>query len=207
MKSPLLTHAPVPAVLAALLAILLWVPACTNPRDKEKTIDSGTSLYILSQYVNNHNGTVTAPDGLVWMRCAYGQVWDAALDACTGTGSGTTYGAKSVAYCSTAGYCSNLTTLLADSGPAWSACDVLDFAGSTAWRMPTVYELANVGKGMDRATFLLIFPNSPDDKYFWSSNQDASDAQLARAMSFGGPDFGTDYGRTKTEPNYLKCVH
>lgn len=204
------SFASLPAValgLLVFLAVLLSLPGCTNPRDKESTLDSGTSLYLFSTYRDNGNGTMTDPNGLVWMRCAYGQVWDPNLYACTGTGSGTTFGAKSLALCTTAGYCTDLVSLVANAGPAFLACDGLDFAGSTAWRLPTIYELSGLGTGNDRKTLLMVFPNTPDDKYFWSGSQDVNDTKLSRAVSFAGTDFGADYGRTQTEANYVKCVH
>lgn len=192
--------------LLTILVAVFSVFSCLNPKDKENELDAAAALAVLLSYNDNGNGTVTGPNGLLWMKCAYGQVWDPAWNACTGTGGGTTFGARSVKYCEVEGLCTNTVTLLADSGPAFDACNTITVGGLTGWRLPTKYELGNIGQGMDRPTMLWIFPQTPDDKEFWSSSQDESEANLARAMSFAGLSFGQEYGRQKTDVKYVKCV-
>ena len=185
--------------------MLILLAGCLDPKKKEKVLDAGAAATVLLSYHDNGNGTVTGPDGLLWMKCAYGQVWDAAWNACTGIGGGTTFGAKSVKFCEIASGCVG-PSLTADSGPAFDACNSMTAGGLTGWRLPTKYELGNIGKGMDRSTMLLIFPQTPDDKEFWSASQDEEDADLVRAMSFAGINFGQEFGRQKTDVKYVKCV-
>lgn len=132
--------------LLTILIAVFSVFSCLNPKDKEKKLDSASSAFVIMNYQDNGNGTVTAPDGLLWMKCAYGQVWDPAWNACTGTGGGTTFGARSVKYCEVEGLCTNAVTLLADSGPAFDACNTITVGGLTGWRLPTKYELGNIGQ-------------------------------------------------------------
>lgn len=179
---------------------------CSNPKDKEKKLDTGAQLSVILSYHDNGNGIITGPDGLLWMKCAIGQVWDASLNNCGGTGGGSTFGARSMKFCEIAAGCINATTLVADSGPAFDACNSITVGGLTGWRLPTRFELANIGSGMDRPTMLIIFPQTPDDKEFWSASQDEGNANLARTISFSGVNFGKEYGRQKTDVKYVKCV-
>lgn len=177
--------------------------ACQN---KEKT-DSNAALAALSSFVDNSNGTVTDSSGKVWLKCAYGQVWDPATNLCTGTGGGTTYGAKSLEACSMAGYCYDPATLLLNSGAAFVACDELSFAEFTDWRLPTRYELAGLAQSLvNRDTFLISFPNTPDDKFFWTSSMSENDQKLAYAVNFSTTDFGKEFTRTTTTVQYVRCV-
>ncbi|MBW7857796.1 MAG: DUF1566 domain-containing protein [Leptonema sp. (in: Bacteria)] len=189
-----------------VIAFSLLAIECSNPKDKEKKLDSGAQLSVILSFHDNGNGIVTGPDGLLWMKCAIGQVWDSSLNTCTGTGGGTTFGARSMKFCEVAAGCVSPATLVADSGPAFNACNTVTVGGLTGWRLPTKFELANLGSGMDRPTMLMIFPQTPDDKEFWSASQDENDANLARAMSFSGVNFGKEYGRQKTDVKYVKCV-
>ncbi len=192
-------------LLTGLLMPTLLVQ-CQNPKDSESQLDALSAATVVMSYQDNGNGTVTGPDGLLWMKCAYGQVWDPAWNSCTGTGAGTTFGARSVQYCQLEGQCTDPVTLLASSGPAFDACNNLTLGGLTGWRLPNRYELGNIGSGMDRPTMLWIFPQTPDDKEFWSASQEENDPALALTMSFSGLNFGKEYGRQKTDVKYVKCV-
>ena len=105
-----------------------------------------------ADYVANADGTAThTPTGLMWKRCAEGQVW--ADNACTGAAA--TY--------------------------AWEAAKPLsgDTAGKTDWRLPTIEELLTlVDYSQYAAINETAFPNS-ENLYLWSSSYLASYADYA----------------------------
>jgi hypothetical protein len=188
-----------------LLVLILGFSLCT--KEKNNSVDPATALYILSNFRDNRNGTITDPNGKVWLKCTYGQVWDSATNLCTGTGGGTTYGAQSLAACTTAGLCYNSSTLLLNSGPAFDACKKLTFGGYSDWRLPTRYELAGLAQTfINRSTFLLSFPNTPDDKFFWTSSISETDQKLAYSVNFSETDFGKEFTRTTTTVQYVRCI-
>ena len=100
-------------ILVSLIMALFTGVACSD--SDEGDTDWATTITTLGNFTDNGNGTVTQGN-LIWMKCAQGQVWDSAVNACSGTGSGTTYGAVSLSYCETAtldagGTCTNAATL------------------------------------------------------------------------------------------------
>ncbi len=188
--------------IVTLLLILIGI-ACQK---KEQT-DPSSALAVLSSLVDNGNGTVTDSLGKVWLKCTYGQVWDSSTNLCIGTGGGTTYGAKSLEACSIAGFCYNPETLSLDSGAAFSACDKLSYGGFTDWRLPTRYELAGLAQSLvNRDIFLISFPNTPDDKFFWTVNVSEIDQKLAYTVNFSTSDFGKEFTRTTTTVQYVRCI-
>ena len=104
-----------------------------------------------SRYQMNANGTVLdTRTGLVWMRCALGQSWDAQQQQCTGTP--TTYDWKG----------------------ALNAVQTLDqngFAGYKDWRLPNFRALTSIVRFSchNPAINEKAFPGTPSDK-FWSSS-------------------------------------
>ena len=101
-------------------------------------------------YSDNGDGTVTDPTtGLVWMRCAMGQVWDGTT--CTGTAGTYTF----------------------DQANALTG--TVTFAGQGDWRLPNIRELQTI---VDRSVFnpaidKAAFPNTPAS-FFWSASANAS---------------------------------
>ncbi|GIX41041.1 MAG: hypothetical protein KatS3mg129_0774 [Leptospiraceae bacterium] len=188
-----------------LLISIVVLSDCT--KNDKNSVDPATALTLLSNFKDNGNGTVTDANGKIWMKCTYGQVWDSATNLCTGTGGGTTYGAQSLAACTTAGLCYDSSTLTLNSGPAFDACNNLSFGGYTDWRLPTRYELAGLAQALvNRDTFLLSFPNTPDDKFFWTSTVSESDQKLAYSVNFADTDFGKEFTRTTTTVQYVRCI-
>lgn len=187
-----------------ILIIAIYLVNCSK---KEKETNNSAILNVIQSHIDNQNGTVTDPNGKVWMKCTYGQVWDSNTNLCSGTGGGTTYGARSVAACTTAGSCFDSSTLLLNSGPAFKACDELDYAGFSDWRLPTKYELAGLAQSLvNRSAFLIVFPQTPDDKFFWTANVSETDQRLAVSVNFSETDFGKEFTRTTTTVQYVRCV-
>ncbi|MCB1169295.1 MAG: DUF1566 domain-containing protein [Leptospiraceae bacterium] len=196
------------SLLTFFLVFLNIAVACQDSGDDEA--DWSTTITTLANFSDNGDGTVTQGT-LVWMKCAQGQVWDGSLNTCTGTGSGTTYGAVSLGYCEQAtldasGTCTDGGTLESNSGPAYSSCNGLTFAGSSNWRLPTKYELDLLAEGFNRETFLYVFPQTPDDKYFWTGTQVEDDTATAYTVSFAKSTFGNVQSTSKTSPKYVRCV-
>ncbi len=176
---------------------------CKNEEKK----DSSLALAVIGSFQDNFNGTVTDSSGKMWMKCAYGQVWSDITNTCTGTGGGTTYGAQSVAACDVEGFCYDSTTLTLNSGPAYNACKSVNLGGFTDWRLPTRYELAGLIQSLsNRETMLLVFPNSPDDKFFWTGSINEVDPKLAYSVNTASTDFGKEYTRNTTTVLYVRCV-
>ena len=191
-----------------LLSVAFLLGFCSDSGDEE--LDWATAAITLSGFTDNGDGTVTQ-GSLIWMKCSQGQVWDSAANVCSGTGAGTTYGAYSLAYCEQAtldasGTCSDLTSYEANDGPAYDSCANLTFAGFSDWRLPTRYELDLLAEGFSREFFLYMFPQTPDDKYFWSGSTDESDTSVGYTVSFAKNTFGNVEKGTKTGVKYVRCV-
>ena len=195
--------------------ILSMAFGCAASGD-ESTLDWSTQLLAGFGWTDSNAGTVTDTNtGLVWAKCSHGQVWNTGLNNCAGTGSGTTYGAKSVQFCEAVSdnsltECVNSDAYYptATSGPAYNAC-VAERAGNlTDWRLPTSTELEGVAANKDRATFQYYFPQTPDDKPFWSGSGDpGSSGDKAYAVAFASTTFGTrdSYGKADSV-HYVRCV-
>ncbi len=141
---------------------------------------------IANRYYDNLDGTVfDKQTQLVWMRCSLGQSWDG--KTCTGEAKEYT----------------------------WHDATKLthNFAGSTAWRLPTIEELDSLvycskgrkpsarpngkyvedtdgqclGDNYQEPTInISVFPNTP--KWYWSSSPDALNSDGAWRVHFGNGD-------------------
>ncbi|MCS7205276.1 MAG: DUF1566 domain-containing protein [Leptospiraceae bacterium] len=186
------------------LILIVLLLSCV---EKKERIDLAGSWNLLTSFQDNFNGTIIDPENRMWMKCSYGQVWDQTTNTCTGTGGGTTFGAKSVSACAVEGGCFDTLNLELNSGPAFSACDDLVFAGFSDWRLPTKNEMSYLAKLFgNRKTFLVSFPNTPDDKFFWTKSISETDPKLAYAINFAETDFGKEFTRTTTTVLYVRCV-
>jgi len=191
---------------------------CKKTTDSD--LDWTSQMLVSSFYTDNANGTITDKNTrLTWMKCSSGQVWNSALNTCAGTGGGTTYGAKSYNYCdaTTTGAkvysaCAipDAVNPVATSGPVYAACAGEATAGG-GWRVPTKQELAVLTTTTDRKTFLFAFPQTPDDKYFWTissvQKSDDTDGVKAWGVHFSANNFGTTEKLHKSDTvAYLRCV-
>lgn len=195
-----------------ILIISVFVYACSSKSDSNDD-ETLAALLVLSQgFSDNFDGTVSQ-NNLMWMKCSQGQTWSGSTNDCTGSGGGTTYNAVSLQFCSTlTGSYSDCTTSdstapTATSGPAFDSCDTLNFANHTDWRLPTKVELELLVANVNRDAFLNLFPQTPDDKIFWSStgNKDKSDGSEAAGVNFSESNFGASEFATKDSVKYLRC--
>ena len=109
-------------------------------------------------FVDNGDGTVTdTSTGLMWMRCAFGQIWD-----------GTTCTGDALAY-------------------KWKEATALRqrFAGFDNWRLPDLDEFESLITPLQDESFFdkETFPNSPKSD-FWTSSFSAYDSLNAWSLSF-----------------------
>lgn len=194
----------------ALLFSALLLASCES-KNKDQ-LDPAAALLLMDQQFtsNNDNGTLIDSADRMWMKCAIGQEWNVDLKNCTGTGSPSTYGARSMSFCDTIDTgCVDLTTWLGNDGPAYNACYGLDFAGFTNWRLPTKYEWGVLLGQIDYDTYLKLFPENPVDKYYWTINQSEKVATgtEAIAISLQKDYFGNQYNQNKKSAAlYVKCV-
>ncbi len=189
--------------------------ACSAESD-DSTLDWTTQLLAGFGWNDSNNGTVTDSNtGLTWMKCAHGQVWNAGLNNCAGTGGGTTYGAKSVQFCEavsdnslTECVSSDALYPVATSGPAYQACVDSRAGDFSNWRLPTYVELEALAANKDRTTFEYYFPETPDDKPFWTASGDSSSSgDNAYAVAFSSANWGVreSYEKASTV-HYVRCV-
>lgn len=198
-----------------LLALAGALAVGCQPDDEES--DLLTLLLQSSGLRDAGNGTVVqniSGTDYTWLKCAQGQAWNAALNDCGGTGGGTTFGAQSLAFCQVLtgnyGDCSSLDAVnpVATSGAAFNSCAGTTFAGLTGWRLPSKGELAALAALQTRASFLLVFPQTPDDKHFWSGsgNPDKADGSEAFTVSFAEGTMGTENTVAKDAVHYVRCI-
>lgn len=159
---------------------------------------------IANRYYDNLDGTVfDKQTQLVWMRCSLGQSWDG--KTCTGEAKEYT----------------------------WHDATKLthNFAGSTAWRLPTVEELDSLvycskgrkpsarpngkyvedtngvclGDNYQRPTIdIRAFPNTPDSlSFYWSSSPSAYDSSYAWGVGFSD---GFVYRSNKGSNDHVRLV-
>ncbi len=189
------------------LLLLAFLPLFACKKDSNDSLDFA-KLLVLATFRDNNNGTVTAPSGFLIAKCSYGQVWNSGLNNCAGTGSSTTYGAQSMAYCSVANSCYD-SALNANAGPAYTACAGYAVNGISGWRMPSSTELLSLTTSLTRTSFLVLFPQTPDDKNFWTrdTNPNKTDYSEAYGVSFAESTFGekTSYNKVSV-PLYVRCV-
>ena len=140
----------------------------------------GSALFAQSAnaaFTDNGNGTVSdTVTGLMWQRCAKGQIWSGS----TCSGNATTY--------------------------TWDAAAAItdSFAGQTDWRLPNLTELQwllNPGSSPTRDT--TTFPNTPVASFFWSGSPYAPLPLLAWAVN---SDFGDTVASYKASNYYVRLV-
>ncbi len=190
-----------------LMLFFVFFVSCSTENDN--SAEQLTQLALSSTiFTDKNDGTVTDGTGLTWTKCAYGQVFDANLNSCTGSGGGTTFNAASVQWCELESGC--LTdTLLAKEGPAFDACDTLDFAGFTDWRLPDQYEFKTAVQNLSYSAYIAMFPQTPDDKSFWTGSVNTSDTSYKTAIGINLAEisFGEQRSYNKQYAYlYVRCV-
>ncbi len=127
-----------------------------------------------SRYQANADGTATdLQTGLMWMRCAMGQTWDAGNSSCTGQATTYTWQA------------------------ALQAVETFDqgggFAGYDDWRLPNLRELMSIERYhcSNPAINLTIFPTTPTQA-FWSASPLESSFNIAWTLSYGTANAADD---------------
>ena len=131
-----------------------------------------------SRYTDNGDGTVTdKTTGLIWKQCAEGR---SGADCLTGSATGFTW------------------------QQALQHAETAVFAGSSAWRLPNIKELASL---VEQRCYLpainsRFFPNTPSN-WFWSSSPCAYDSHDAWNVGFTYGDDGDD---DKGDANYVRLV-
>lgn len=175
----------------------------SNLNSKEVKTPS-ENQYVANPYVANPNGTVyDKKTNLTWMRCSLGQSWD-----------GKTCNGEAKEY-------------------TWHDATKLthQFAGSTAWRLPTVEELDSLvycskgrkpsarpngkyvgdtdGRCLGNIYYqgptinITAFPNTPPTGIYWSSSPYAGYTLEAWDVIFKN---GLVYNRNKNNYNYVRLV-
>jgi len=192
--------------LFTLLFLAGWSIACPT-KSKSNSNEWIIASLVSSSLTDNMNGTISdSTSKLMWMKCAIGQVYNSSLNNCAGAGGGTTYAAKSVSWCTIDSGCVGIN-LQATSGPAFDACAALTFGGHTNWRLPTKLELTGLTSGQTRDNYLIYFPQTPDDKSFWTAEQDLKTAKSAYGVNFAQNTFGDALSYDKVYGQlYVRCV-
>jgi alpha-tubulin suppressor-like RCC1 family protein len=136
----------------------------------ELPLGTATSFTPSADFFHNGDGTVThLKTGLMWKRCAEGQVW-----------SGTTCSSSASTY-------------------AWGAAVALtsDSAGYGDWRIPTENELLTIVdyKAHSPAINTAIFPSAASSN-FWSGSRLANSSSDAWYVNFDDGAANSSYGRS-----------
>jgi hypothetical protein len=124
-----------------------------------RAVRSGHSL--ISNFVDNKDGTVIdTATGLMWQKCPYGQTWDEAQDACTGSATNLNW------------------------QQALKAAENLKLAGYDDWRLPNINELQTL---VDETVYspaldTNFFPNKSSG--YWSSTTRDCGTQGAWRVDF-----------------------
>lgn len=136
-----------------------------------------------ADFTDNGDGTVThGKTGLMWKRCAEGQLWSGVT--CTGLPARYTW----------QGGLQQAVALNNSGG----------FASFTDWRLPNIKELNSIVEEQCAypAVNSMIFPSTQSD-WYWSSSPYAADDSMAWYITF---DAGFDYFYLKTWRNHVRLV-
>ncbi|MCC5813498.1 MAG: DUF1566 domain-containing protein [Leptospira sp.] len=198
----------------------------------------GTETYAWGTFTDQCDGTIQfagtagtfggqtyTAQTLIFTKCTHGQTYNSTTNDCTGTGNeGNNYGATQVQFCDFNNNSCNGETdtgTLDDGGTsgAWTACDNLNFAGKTDWRVPTRNELKTLihcnnktmpnngfNCGEDNFTnpvLSFLFPNThnPFNIYWTSTSFTNTSGTYVRF------DNGLSSGNNKNQNSHLRCVH
>jgi Protein of unknown function (DUF1566) len=159
-----------------LLIILPLLSALFSPQINAQSCEG---VLTATRYKTSANGTaLDKKSGLIWMRCALGQVWN-----------GTT--------------CTGLATTM-NWETALIAAKVANFVGKTDWRVPNHKELLSLIETQCFAPSInpLAFPGATTDRY-WSSTPYLGGQDSAWSIWF---THGFDSASTKISLNAVRLV-
>ena len=205
------------AVMTSLALTLLMAGPMTCKSDSgDENLDYLTAALMGGGFTDNFNGTITDNStSLTWAKCSVGQTYTT-LNDCAGTGGGTTWAANSYQFCEAVldfsiTECTNDlgTNPIANDGPAYDACAAFNINGISGWRLPTKEELMAVNALRTYSNWGLLFPQTPDDKYYWtaSAEENSADGNQAYGVSFAENDYGqSDLFHKANAQLYVRCV-
>ena len=118
--------------------------------------------------------------GLMWMRCAYGQTWDATSSTCTGSPVQITW------------------------QDALQLSATVSFGGFSDWRLPNVKELSTIVEKMcvDPAVNATLFPATKSEN-FWTGSTYVDNQTRAWSIAFYN---GKNNTKDKLQDMYVRFV-
>ncbi len=169
------------AAIGWLLLLSAMAPSALAeeiPSAADACIGNQTETTPSSEFQPLEDGAVVrhARTTLEWQRCAEGQTWDAASNACQGR----------------------------PTALSWPRADRLAKRVGKDWRLPTAEELLSIVERCHDAPAInpQVFPNTPGG-LFWSSSTDTGGLDRAWCVSFFG---GQHYRVGKTQSARVRLV-
>ncbi|MBV6492247.1 MAG: hypothetical protein LDLANPLL_00240 [Turneriella sp.] len=142
-----------------------------------RCVSSSTSSIAPKSFTDNGDETITDANGLMWQKCSVGL-----SGASCGTGTAQTKTWQQ----------------------ALTACNSLNFAGQTDWRLPSIAELLSLASKTNPAVNSTYFPATVTDIY-WSSSTYLTSVGAGWAVSFAN-GVSSYPGKTSTPYPNVRCV-
>jgi hypothetical protein len=171
------------SIKTALFSALILTALPSNGQSCKESITPSTPT---SQFTLNVDGTVTDnKTDLTWMRCSFGQTWNAADSSCTGNATSYEWGSA---------------LAVAAKSAAKS-----DFEDPNDWRLPNVKELSSIAELSCESPAIneSIFPNIDFTYVYWSSSTYVHNSGFAYGTGFYR---GQNSAEMKSENGYVRLV-